>query len=100
MIYSIEEEEHPHQLKENISHAQESAKTSSWTYDIQKDEYFYTNKIFKILGCRFEEFDVEYRIITRNGDEKYFADASFTSLTPSAYFNHYNEFSKDDYDRI
>ena len=45
------------QLKENIIHAQEIAKTSSWTYDIQKDEYFYTIEIFSILGCKFEEFD-------------------------------------------
>ena len=96
------------QLKENIIHAQEIAKTSSWTYDIQKDEYFYTIEIFSILGCKFEEFDyklenyldfmhpeyidtykkiceyikecrefdVEYKIITKNGEEKYIHERS------------------------
>ena len=45
------------QLRENVIHAQKIAQTSSWTYDIQKDEYFYTNEIYNILDCRFHEFD-------------------------------------------
>lgn len=91
------------QLRENIFYSQQLSRIGSWTYDILKDEIFWTEEIYDILECSPEnleaklehfysnihpddlekvkkaihnalagkEYDLEYRIITFNGTEKY-----------------------------
>lgn len=92
-----------HRLNENIVNGQQLSKTVSWTYDVLKDESFFTEEIYHLLDCDPDQFDgsinqymgfihpddtnkvieviqdtyqgkecdFEYRIITRNGIEKY-----------------------------
>ncbi|MGI6777536.1 MAG: EAL and GGDEF domain-containing protein [Acetivibrionales bacterium] len=91
------------QLKENVIFSQQLANIGSWTYDMHKNEVFWTEEIYKILGrsrqefngdfedfllyvhpddleevkkatedaIRGREYDIEYRIITPEGDERY-----------------------------
>ncbi|NLY42632.1 MAG: EAL domain-containing protein [Clostridiaceae bacterium] len=42
-------------LEENIIYSQKITRIGSWTYDIQKDEIFFTNEVYGILGCGPEE---------------------------------------------
>ena len=42
-------------LKENIVYAQSLARIGSWTYDIKKEETFWTEEIYNILDCTPKE---------------------------------------------
>lgn len=45
------------QLKENVLHGQQLISVGSWTHDILKDELFFTEEVYRILGRNPEDFD-------------------------------------------
>ncbi|WP_069998990.1 EAL domain-containing protein [Cellulosilyticum sp. I15G10I2] len=91
------------QLKENVIYGQQLCHIGSWTHDLQKDEIFFTDEVYDIMGCTPQDFDgklesfylyiqgddlqrvkqaaegaltgkeydIEYRIVTPGGIEKY-----------------------------
>jgi PAS domain S-box-containing protein len=44
-------------LSENLIYGQQLAQIGSWTYDIQKEEAFWTEEIYHILGCSPQDLD-------------------------------------------
>ena len=47
-------------LQERLIEAQRISHIGSWNYDIQKDQLFWSNEIFRILGFEINEIDPEY----------------------------------------
>lgn len=45
------------QLRENLNHGQQIARTGSWTYDIKKGEIFRTEELYNIYECTPQEMD-------------------------------------------
>ena len=48
-------------LEENINYSQQLAHIGSWTHDIEKNETFFTDEVYRILETNREEFDGRLR---------------------------------------
>jgi PAS domain-containing protein len=50
-------EEKPDWLKENIKYSQQLSKTGSWTYDMQTGKVFWTEEIYNLLDCNYNDLN-------------------------------------------
>ncbi len=60
------------EIKENINYSQQLSETGSWTFDINKNEIYFTEQANKILGINADEFsgDIEYLYSSVHPDDQ------------------------------